>query len=93
MVASKLYSSQLHSELASQETEGIVVRKSEVGVSRQQVNKLRRDDVKNIQKKSLDKRTELIIQQTKPKTDFKAKIEAILEEKLNLDPEDRTNQH
>ena len=39
MIASKLYSSQLcNSEIESEETKGIVVRKSEVGVAREQVN-------------------------------------------------------
>ena len=87
MVASKLYSSQLrNSEIESEETRGIVVRKSEIGVAREQVNEFRRNNVNQNQKRSLEKRTDLIIQQAKPKTDFKMKIEALLEQKLTIDP-------
>lgn len=55
-----------------------------MGVAKDNLNKFRREDVKNNKTKNLDKRTELIIQQVKPKTDFKAKIESLLEEKLNI---------
>ena len=68
-----------------------MVRRSEVGVSKDNLNKFRRDDVKNNKTKSLDKRTELIMQQVKPKTDFKAKIESLLEEKLKMAPELKTS--
>ena len=64
-----------------------------MGVATEKVNQLRRSDLKNKQKKSLQKRTELIIQQIKPKTNFKAKIEALLEEKLNMDPQMKTVEH
>ena len=60
-----------------------------MGVSTDKINTFRGDEVKQQQKRSLDKRMNLIIHENKPRTDFRVKIEHLLEEKLNMPGESR----
>ena len=90
MISSKIFSAnQSRAEVESEDNRGIVIRQSEVGKATEVINHLRRQEVNNNFKRNLEKRTELMNQQNKPKTDFRSKIEAILEEKLNSGSENK----
>lgn len=89
-IASKAYSSHdQHSKvITSSQHLGISLKITEIGRGKDTINQFKNQEVRKAQNHHFDRRTELLTREKKPVVDFKEKIEALIESKLNRHKEE-----
>ena len=94
-IAAKAYSThdQQSEVITSSQHLGISMKISEIGLGKDTINQIKNQEVRKAQGHHIEKRTELLTREKRPTIDFKEKIEALIESKLNKNKEEgSTNQ-
>lgn len=72
IIAAKAYSfNDNHSYIVSEENQGITMKVSEIGIMGSTLSQYKLEEVRKHQNNHIEKRTELLIKEKRPKIDFK----------------------